>query len=155
MSLDQACGICPPGFYCPPGTADYMDNPCPRGAYCTARPDKTTAIVTPLFKLCPEGKFNDRPYGRSEADCQLCAAGYYCQEGQNNKGNICPEDYFCGVGSIAKCPAGTYGGYRTGKISPDQCLLCPPGHWCGLGTKTPNVLSAGLYSPLSGLVSED
>ena len=41
------------------------------------------------------------------------------------------------------------------KPPPTNASSAPPGHYCGLGTKTPTILTAGLYSPLSGLVSED
>lgn len=47
-------GECPPGHYCPPGTAYRFSFPCSIGFYRNA----SSAI--------------------SEMDCSVCIAGYYC-----------------------------------------------------------------------------
>jgi hypothetical protein len=43
---------------------------CPAGQYC---PERTE---TPID--CPKGTFNPRLGMRSENDCEVCPAGYYC-----------------------------------------------------------------------------
>ena len=63
------CMPCPAGFYCPAGTAHYLDNPCPVGHYCPQG--------TPVPEPCPAGTY--LPYMRAEAEpeCLQCKAGAF------------------------------------------------------------------------------
>ena len=49
-------GDCPGGYYCPEGTADAYENPCPASFYLNASA------------------------GEDSQGCTLCIAGYYCPE---------------------------------------------------------------------------
>jgi len=153
ISLADGCTDCPMGYNCPAGTADFFAHPCPKGAYC----EKGKAMVA-----CPENTNNETMYGRSVADCQRCGAGLKCGApaatggGAVDKGTPCAENSWCGSGQWGYCAEGTYGGYKTGKTSPDQCLLCPPGHYCPRPTKStdtalPTPAPAGYYTPLTGV----
>jgi len=147
VSAAEGCSLCPPGYNCPPGTADFMANPCPRGAFC----GKGVAM-----SVCPENTNNDSMFGRSIADCSRCGAGMQCGVATADKGAPCAENSWCGTGQWGYCAGGTFGGYKTGKTSPDQCLLCPPGHYCprptsATSTALPTPAPAGYYTPLTGV----
>lgn len=45
--------------------------------------------------------------------------------------NICPEGYYCPVGTTnpVPCPKGTYSN-STGLQGEVDCVLCPPGSYC-------------------------
>jgi len=106
--------------------------------------------------VCPENTNNDSMFGRSIADCSRCGAGMQCGVATADKGAPCAENSWCGTGQWGYCAGGTFGGYKTGKTSPDQCLLCPPGHYCprptsATSTALPTPAPAGYYTPLTGV----
>ncbi|OQS02383.1 hypothetical protein THRCLA_21431 [Thraustotheca clavata] len=92
--------ICPPGKYCPEGSA--IGTPCPLGTYrpnnqgqsvndCSPSPGGTFTYATGL--LAPTG---------------ICAPGYYCSlqattssPTDGTTGNICPIGYYCPQGSTS------------------------------------------------------
>jgi hypothetical protein len=102
---------------CPPGTnASSMGlfdlsscEPCPAGYYC---PHSGTAIAT-----------------------QRCPGGHYCAAGTASLGNstICPAGSKCPTGSYAPiaCPGGTY----QSMTKSADCLPCPAGFECSVGSK--------------------
>jgi len=64
---DDACAVCPAGYFCLEGTDNLELNPCPRGHYCP--------VMTGLPLECDKGTFNDQLYRMTKADCQLCPMG--------------------------------------------------------------------------------
>ena len=121
------CEDCPPGYNCLEGTADFELVPCPRGGYC----EKGKTVVA-----CPAGTMNSELYGKSIADCASCPIGQFCGT-EATEGTLCPADSYCPRGAAQgaiKCPAGTHGNTQTGKKHMDECLPCPPGHFCPEGS---------------------
>lgn len=111
-SQADGCATCPPGYYCAPGTEHFMLSPCPPGAYCPAGSDKVA---------CPAGTTRSDLFGQTVGDCSSCAAGTSCGGGDTSGGSTCGLGYYCPSGVAAPglpCPAGTYGGFKTGKIDP-------------------------------------
>ncbi|KAI8480901.1 hypothetical protein Bbelb_413740, partial [Branchiostoma belcheri] len=115
-------GICPPGYYCPTGTA------APRA--------------------CEAGTFN---YQEGRASCDPCPAGYFCYLNTSDPyANICPTGHYCPAGTEYgeryPCLAGTYNPLE-GQQNSSACVLCDPGQYCqgdGLSQPTGNC-SAGWY----------
>merc|ERR1711937_1006369 len=58
-------------------------------------------------------------------DCNICPAGYYCEDG--SEANICEAGTFATSGS-------------------SQCSVCPSGHTCSEGSETPEVCPSGTYA---------
>jgi hypothetical protein len=78
-----ACASCPPGFYCPAGTASPL--PCPRGSMS----DGSSASSSPADCLCDLGYYG----AGGHAPCSVCAFGTY------------QRDF--GMSSCTQCPPGT------------------------------------------------
>jgi hypothetical protein len=123
-----------------PGTADFTLAPCPLGAYC----------IDGIYTICPAGTTGDTLYGASINACKTCPAGTSCGSGSTTA-TTCGIAYYCPSGAAYPgfpCPAGTFGGYKSGKTDPSECLICPPGHYCPEGTEDPIEVPAGYYNPL-------
>jgi len=143
----SVCVDCPPGYNCYEGTANFELVPCPKGGYC---PSGKSVIA------CPAGTFNDDLYGKSLADCKTCPIGHTCSSETKDGGTLCAEGYYCprGAGAISyPCPAGTHGNSQTGKKDMNECLPCPPGHYCPEGSASPTKAPKGYFTPLSGMPS--
>ena len=103
----RGSGPCPTGHYCPKNADGPI--PCPPRHYC---PNAGNIFPT----LCPPGTFNDQ---RGLNRCIECQPGFFCPDFGLNA----PET--CGVGKVCSKPR---------LASPDA--LCPPGHYCEVGTIT-------------------
>lgn len=125
----EQCEDCPPGHYCPKGSA----------------------LPTP----CPTGSFNELPNGQNLTACTPCTAGYYCPGEANvnpiecGKGNYTDK----GASSCLKCREGRYCNQdATSWNTMWNSLICPPGLYCpeGLG-RAPDLPSnkcpKGRYCP--------
>jgi hypothetical protein len=146
-SQSDGCAQCPSGYNCIAGTSHFQLHPCPLGAYCKDG----------VYAACPEGTTGDALYGMSLNDCKTCPSGTSCGEGATTS-TTCGKGYYCPTGVAAPgypCPAGTFGGYMSGKIDPAQCLTCPPGHYCEEGAEDPTPVPEGYYNPLQGIDSLD
>lgn len=103
--------LCPPGFFCPPGTG-YDLNACPPGTYN----DLYGLSEVEQCKPCDPGKFCRGT--NLTAPSGQCEAGYFCSRGVSvpnpiiiNRtycpanfthlviGDICPRGYYCPKGS--------------------------------------------------------
>ena len=114
--------------------------PCPLGAYC----------IDGIYAACPEGTTGDILGSVGLNDCKTCPAGTSCGEGATTS-TTCGQAYYCPAGAAAPgfpCPAGTFGGWKTGKTDPNECLVCPPGYYCPEGTDEPIPTPVGYYNPL-------
>jgi hypothetical protein len=169
---DAACvGACPPGMYCSAGTAQPVV-PCPSRMYCpqgTPTPlpcragywglpgghsEDTCAGPCPPGYLCPQqtGDFQAAP----------CPAGMYCPTQATLTPTACTTGHYCPQGTAipVACPVGTYG--ATQSLQTSACsgpcpvrfwclngtsdysqLPCPAGHYCTLGTITPQLCRGG------------
>lgn len=183
--------VCPEGSYCPTGTITYTTYPCPSGRYsdvkglasaseckiCPAGSYCPTGSTSPL--MCPSGTYQSSTGGQSPLTCLPCEPGFACPvAGMTAMTTQCSPGYYCPPGTQSPsqyaCPAGTYSD-AVDIISPNDCLACPPGHtckvgstsgtlndclpgkYCPLGTSFGNDVScpAGTYSNIAGLQSSD
>ncbi|XP_071497018.1 uncharacterized protein [Diadema antillarum] len=128
----RLAGDCPGGHYCPEGTADAYENPCPQSFYLNASA------------------------GENSQGCTLCIAGYYCPEQGLSWPYECTRGFFCPAGSAfpQPCPTGTYGNSTLLRRSED-CTPCPGGYYCeGAGNQEPtDVCDAGFYCSWKALSS--
>jgi len=62
------------GYYCPQGTANYTDYPCPTGHYCPASTQNWNQYP------CSVGTFNNVTMRTSSADCLSCTGMKYERE---------------------------------------------------------------------------
>ncbi|KAG9348561.1 hypothetical protein JZ751_002297, partial [Albula glossodonta] len=125
--LPQPVGPCSPGYYCSRGathprpTDSITGNICPPGTYCVEGSGEPSP--------CPAGSFSPVPGIASEAQCQLCTAGSYCNEpGLQAPTGPCSEGYWCPIGqtiAVAK--------------------PCPGGHYCPVGSPIPVPCPVGTY----------
>lgn len=196
--LNRTSGSCTAGYSCPPrstnafggdGTLNILARPCPPGNYCptgTAVPypcgpgtyqPLTSATGRTYCLYCPPGQY----CGSSGLTLPTgnCSAGFFCtanvtvpnpftgitnvtlplDEENNNTlplryllvgGDICPRGAYCPSGSTLPvyCTPGTYMNV-TGAT--ESCLPCPSGYVCaGNGTAdyTSVICPHGYYCPI-------
>lgn len=142
-------GMCPPGYYCPAGSAVpvpcetgyYLDSPgatskgsciqCPLGKYCNGTGlDSPTANCSSGY-YCPGGQFSNTPVNYS------CPAGHYCLEG-DGKPRPCPSGTYQNLqqkSSCKQCPTRTYCNAAHGPVVNYNPNVCPEGYYCPAGTK--------------------
>ncbi|XP_075046430.1 uncharacterized protein LOC142107145 [Mixophyes fleayi] len=140
---DQA--ICPPGFYCPGGTASPV--PCDSGTYAPLSGNKSPKDCQP----CLSGHFCN---GTGQVIWQgLCSPGFFCPPGQISprpSAHRCPSGFFCPAGSPvpSPCEIGTYQALEGREL----CNICPTGFYCGpdndsSGVSMPALCPTGHYCP--------
>ena len=137
---ESDCDLCGVGYYCLSGVPTPFA--CPKGYYCP--------LQTPAPIACGKGYYQDQTSKTLPSDCQLCPAGYYCnEEGIGDLSTVrCPPGHFCNVSSAAPndCPQGTFLNV-SGGIFESDCLVCPEGFYCKEATTTPTICSEGKYCP--------
>ncbi|KAM8989363.1 uncharacterized protein PRD47_016786 [Ara ararauna] len=149
---------CPPHSYCPTGTRVPLI--CPEGTF-------TPANMTGLWNEkeclpCLPGHYCR--HGRLEGKC---AAGYFCLAGSSQStpqghsfswrlltgchwgqecAGLCPAGFYCLEGSEVPtpCPANTIRDVP-GAVEREDCLSCPPGHWCKAGDSEAYACPSGHY----------
>jgi hypothetical protein len=140
--------VCPPGSYCPTGTAYATQFLCPNGTVS----NQTQLLSAGQCSPCPAGQYCATP--GLQRPTGPCAAGRYCSGGSGTAtpagrgGDQCPAGTYCEAGSGAptNCPAGTYNPNQ-GSPAVSSCLACPAGQYCrneGLVTPSGNC-TAGYY----------
>jgi hypothetical protein len=152
----KACELCPAGKYsttkgatmctsCPAGT-EGVDAGSTTSLDCThCGYGKYSIAGLSKCRDCPEGRASHVAGADNAATCKLCSAGKFAGWGSA----MCTE---CAAGSYsttmsdfkscASCSAGRYLATK-GATSPDACLICPKGHWCGSGASAPQECAAG------------
>lgn len=106
-------GICPEGWFCPPGTVDPFSNPCSASAefYCP----KGTAV-------------------RQPTNTEYYAVLPHLDKGGGYGGqSICPRGSFCTKGIAYLCPGGRYGG-KAGLTNANCTGPCEEGYYCPPGS---------------------
>lgn len=119
LSSPQDCTSCEPGFYCAAASTSTRSAPCPPGHFCASRSQ-------PLLRA-RAGFFVDSNKSRELP----CEPGSYCVNGVS-----------------IFCAAGTYG-LEPALVNAGCSGRCPAGHYCPIGTATPQVCGgAHFYCPL-------
>ncbi|CAK9096936.1 Putative uncharacterized protein MYH16 (Myosin heavy chain 16 pseudogene) (myosin heavy polypeptide 5) [Durusdinium trenchii] len=133
--LQEVSGPCDDGYICDPGSKtqfgggvqcidhDFLPKDCPAGYYCQYGRSYE----------CPLGTYNPVNGSTTQEACLACEPGHWCHVPAIAR----QEDYACPVGHYCHsstafplpCPAGRYRD-TAGARSVDDCLLCPPGHFC-------------------------
>jgi len=149
-------GRCPPGSYCPPGTAEPLQ--CPGGAYgdVSGLPSSRCSGPCPEGFYCPQGTILPRqlPCGGAHVYCPLGSAspqpvdpGAYSRGGrdatQQPSQHVCEPGYFCAGGLRYACRNGTYGA-RPGLAADPASLGLGGG---GSGSQSFTGGSAGFATP--------
>nr|CEL64355.1 TPA: GCC2 and GCC3 domain-containing protein [Neospora caninum Liverpool] len=138
--LSQPSGQCRAGYFCVHAATSAtpevvstgkslvgeVSGPCPAGSFCPE------GSVTPT--PCPKGTFSPAAKAESDATCQQCTAGFYCDRpGISAPTGPCPEGYFCPVGTaVARAPGRLC---LKGFFCPEQASAarpCPPGTFAEL-----------------------
>ncbi len=94
-------GLCPVGYYCELGTADYSTSPCKNGTYSNSTGNTAIGDCT----SCDPGRVCNG-YALQEPN-GYCAAGYYCRGGAKTDmpndggttGSQCLEGHYCPIGT--------------------------------------------------------
>lgn len=93
---------------------------CPSGTFCLA------GASTP--SPCTNGTYNPSP---GQGSCLLCPASNSCPDGSVAP-SPCPPTAYCPVGTVAgvTCPPGRWSPNASSNALPQDCALCPSGHYC-------------------------
>ncbi|XP_070551430.1 uncharacterized protein [Ptychodera flava] len=160
-----SCKICPSGKYCENATVTPSD--CPVGHYCPAGTEYADQYP------CPEGTYNNATGQHNDTNCQYCPPGMYCEHsGLEYPSGLCDEGFYCSGGSDMQrpfdvgitVPLPTPLSYVYPNdtchpmydcVCPDFTLsvggLCPPGHYCPVGSDAPESCIPGMYCATPGL----
>lgn len=133
---------CPAGYVCmggaihPSNLDDVTIKLCPTGSYC---PGSTRLASENVENVCPINYYNPK---EGQTECSPCAAGFSCQETGLVWPDPCPTGHYCplydplsGVDNVVPCPAGTYS-FDEYLSAESQCVDCPPGKYCEIGSST-------------------
>ncbi|OAF67357.1 hypothetical protein A3Q56_04909, partial [Intoshia linei] len=136
---------CLKGHYCPSGTRNYMENPCPIGTYSST--DSNTIISN--CKNCDAGKYCDS-LGMFQI-AGSCSSGYFCtSKAKKSKpedgvtGGPCPKNTFCVAGTVT--PSNCADGKYQNNVASSACLTCYAGYYCISGAD-PVICPKGKYCP--------
>ena len=130
---------------------------CPPGSYCP----EGTRFDTEF--LCPNGTYSNNYSLKNVSECTQCTPGYYCgTAGLTEPTGKCREGFFCGGGSSVAAPHESgESGFQISYIG-ETCVesvnttindICPPGHYCPLGSDAPVQCPPGTNSSSVGLVN--
>ena len=162
---NTACSPCTPGYLCVEGSA--APQPCPGGTHanqtilnltgflgsldeCISCPAGTACSVGSAEpKLCLPGSYGAEPDAET---CTLCPEGKFTSTLGNTDCNDCTPGYLCVEGSSAPqpCRGGTHANQTvlntTGYLSSlDQCIICPAGTSCSVGSAEPKLCLPGSF----------
>ena len=147
-----ACLKCPAGTHCPLPATTSVTEACEEGYYCPA------GSVNPRNHPCPPGTYYDQDDGTRADDCIQCGTGVACDWGttgssQASPPQACAQGHYCpaGTGSPTEfaCPPGTYS-TSTSLTQASECTDCPAGSYCsGGGAAVDGACAAGYFCPLN------
>ena len=175
LHAEIQCKSCTPGYYCDQLGATSESGLCAEGYYCEEGLDRRVPVglfkgrggFCPVGSFCPEGSASPRgclpgTYNSHthQANCTQCEPGFYCLINSTTFSDApCPAGFYCPAGTEFAyqfpCPAGTYNNRTMGQSARD-CLLCPPGKYCGEeGLSVPSGLCApGYYCSRGALAAK-
>ena len=142
------CLLCPAGMSCPTIALAEPTHTCNEGHYC---PNGT---IQPNQYPCPPGTFSVRNDVQSPEECDICPAGRACKwaTGFNFSQPLpCAQGHYCPLGTPAPnkfpCPPGTFTA-SSNLTSAVECTVCPANHYCIGGESGPHdVCPPGHYCP--------
>jgi len=145
------CTACTAGFACEEGTGAGVKEKlkCAAGHYCPA------GSSNPSQYPCPAGTYSANVDNDALGDCTAspCTAGFYCLEGTTKPIFECPKGHYCPAGTKTSfefpCAAGTYN-HITKLTQSSECFVCPQGNYCVAGSTEPTVCPVGTYAPGTG-----
>ncbi|KAF0700134.1 Aste57867_9322 [Aphanomyces stellatus] len=124
----KGIGMCPPGFYCPAGTA--VPIPTPKGSFAALNGTVQAALCPPSYYA---------PTIESTT-CYPCPPGTTCPQDGTAVATICAPGTFRstvdadGIACVP-CPQGTWS-KNWGLREVGECTLCPPGTVCATNGMT-------------------
>ena len=137
------CTICPKGFTCAMGCTSNSFSDCTVGNYCPAGTYNASDVP------CPGGTYSDVAKLSRVTQCIQCLPGSYCSGGGPSVSGPCTAGYVCPPGSVIPtqypCPAGTFSS-DTDLFDLSQCTPCPPGSYCPLASTSITSCPAGTYA---------
>lgn len=145
---------CKDGYLCMGGATHYnnLDNVtvklCPAGNVCSV--DETLTTPDDTQRPCNPGSYQA---SEGQIACDVCPAGFFCEESAMTAPEPCPIGYYCDVTSRdvnvdctdtagdgtdvytckTPCPEGTYNNIAYASAV-EQCMPCPAGKYCEVGT---------------------
>ncbi|EQC38608.1 hypothetical protein, variant [Saprolegnia diclina VS20] len=173
--INQTFGsLCPPGNYCPVGSA--TGTKCPIGTYRPTLQGEsdslrrrecvmlgTIALSLPRRLALWMGATAVSPNDQEElwaGQCPVgtfcpnatalptpCEAGHYCASSDLQKASPCSPGFYCVQGSYTPTPTGQV--VANGIIGNE----CPPGTYCPAGTSNPIPCPSGTYSSVKQLAN--
>ncbi|PFH35772.1 hypothetical protein BESB_054230 [Besnoitia besnoiti] len=162
----QPTRMCPSGKYCPPGTA--LPLPCAVGSFCqegSSKPVKCPAshycpgvtgtameclpgtycpVGAQFPESCPAGTFANIVSAQRytvEGGCTLCPKGTFRETAGSNVCKPCGAGHMCYEGCTAMFPR---------DAMTEKREICPPGHFCPLGSFQAIPCPSGTYNPSPG-----
>ena len=150
---NDTCKACPAGYYCEVNTTTPVD--CPPGYYCPSMTEYGTEFA------CPNGTYSNSTNLGAISECQQCTPGMYCgTTALLEPTSVCSAGYFCGMGASVAQPHDS-DGYHV-SYSGETCVgvsdnstndICPPGHYCPVGSPAPVQCPPGTNTSSLGLSS--
>ena len=155
--------VCPKGSYCPAGTKYANEFLCPNGTY-----SNTTGLqaVTNCTSCTPGHYCGSRGL---TAPTSVCSEGYFCGGGSSvatphDTGKNTSKFLVSYVGATCEETLNTtlFELCTTGQHVGDTCVrestiqkndICPPGHYCPLGSASPKQCPPGTNSSTVGLAN--
>ena len=155
IALTEPTHLCNEGHYCPNGTIQPNQFPCPPGTFTHANDLQSPEECSP----CPPGFACRWATGFNFSQPLPCAQGYYCPLGTPAPNKFpCPPGTFTELSNLTSalecsiCPERHY--CSGGEAGPHD--VCPPGHYCPSGTRFAHEFPcpAASYNPEFGRASQ-
>ncbi len=134
------CLLCPAGMSCATLALSEPSHSCDEGHYC---PNGT---IQPHQYPCPPGTFSSSDSLQSPEECSVCPAGNACRWGTGFNFSAplpCAQGHYCPSGTPTPnkfpCPPGTFTEYSN-LTSEGECTRCPPNYYCKGGEGAPTGL---------------
>lgn len=120
-------GACPPGYYCPEGTAGQYSNPCGHvNLYCPEGSPAPVYVRPGFYSI----NVNFNPdYDLANVKSLIYPSTLEPHKAVRSAEVICPLGHFCVDAEISPCPKGRYGD-STGITDPTCSGPCAPGYYC-------------------------
>ena len=155
------CVTCGDGFMCPPGSSARIPASCDEGTFLksgvTFR-NQDDCETCPVAKWCPGGRTPPKLCSAGTfadtiglAQCVDCPAGTFQSKSGATACDPCTPGSYCEVAAaaVSLCQVGTYSS-APGLSSSSECMTCPAGSSCLVGSVKPIPCRPGSVQPLAG-----